>query len=151
MLSLICVLSSLVVAQPGPAEIHAAALGDLVTAVSPERHRDTRYVSLHSAAPGRDRDVLYSALLFSLNSTSFRSTLASPPRIYRDGALVRVSLSGLSWDVASRTARIERLRGQGVDVSGVKPDPLATPPNTALPLPSPNHTTNAAPNTKALQ
>jgi hypothetical protein len=33
-----------------------------------------------------------------------------------------LSLAALGWDVASRTARIERLKGQGVDVSTFKPD-----------------------------
>lgn len=121
MLSLICAVSLVIVGQPGPAEVHAAALGDLVTKVPPERQRDVRYVSLHAAPAGRDRDTLYSALRFGLNSTSFRSTLAQPPRVY-SGTLVRLSLSALGWDVASRLARIERLKGQGVDVSTFRPD-----------------------------
>ena len=75
-----------------PAELHAAALTDLVTRVPPERQRDTRYVSLHAAPPGLERETLYKALLFSLNSTSFRSNVSVPPRMYR-GALVKISLS----------------------------------------------------------
>jgi hypothetical protein len=121
MLSLICAASLVIVGQPGPAEVHAAALGDLVQRVPPEKHRDTRYVSLHEKAPGKDRDNEYLALLFTLNSTSFRATLAQSPRVY-SGSLVRLSLSSLGWDVTSRAARIERLRGQGVDVSTFKPD-----------------------------
>lgn len=120
MLSLIFAALS-IVGQPGPAEVHAAALGDLVTKVPPERQYDTRYVSLHSAPPGPARDSLYAALTFAMNSTSFRSTLAQIPRVY-GGSLVRLSLSSLGWDAISRSARIERLKGQGVDVSTFKPD-----------------------------
>jgi hypothetical protein len=122
MLSLIFAASLVIVGQPGPAEVHAAALGDLVQRVPPETQYDTRYVSLHSAAPGPARDSLYAALVFALNSTSFRATLAQPVRLRTDGTLVRISLAALSWDVAARTARIERLKGQGVDVSTFKPD-----------------------------
>ncbi len=104
-----------------PAELHAAALGDLVTAVPPERRIDTRYVSLNAAADGPDRDTLYSVLLFALNSTSFRSSLTRPPRVYR-GELVRLDLASLGWDQGSRTKRIARLAGQSVDVSSFKAD-----------------------------
>jgi hypothetical protein len=121
MLSLIFAASLVIVGQPGPAEVHAASLGDLVQKVPLEKQYDTRYVSLHSAAPGPARDSLYAALVFSLNSTSFRSTLAKPPRVY-GGTSVRLSLSSLGWDTTARTARIERLKGQGVDVSTFKPD-----------------------------
>lgn len=122
MLSLIFAVSLVVVGQPSPAEVHAAALGDLVTKVPPERQRDTRYVSLHAAPAGRERDSLYSALLFAVNSTSFRASLAQPPRVYSGGVLVRLSLSQTGWDATSRSARIERLKGQGVDTSTFKPD-----------------------------
>lgn len=121
MYSLIFAASLVIVGQPSPAEVHAAALGDLVTKVPPERQGDVRYVSLHAAPPGKERDSLYQSLLFALNSTSFRSTLALPPRVY-GGVLVRLNLVALSWDRASRMARIARLAGLGVDVATFKPD-----------------------------
>jgi hypothetical protein len=121
MLSLIFAASLVIVGQPGPAEVHAASLDDLVQRVPPASQRDTRYVSLHAAAAGPARETLYRSLIFALNSTSFRSTLAQPPRVYKD-VLVRLSLSALGWDAIARSARIERLKGQGVDVSSFKPD-----------------------------
>lgn len=121
MLSIVLVLSLAVTSQPSPAEVHAAALGDLVTKIPPERQRDTRYVSLHSSPAGPERDRLYWALLFALNSTSFRATLARPPRVY-GGVLVRLSLASLSWDIAARTSRIERLKAREVNTAAFKPD-----------------------------
>jgi hypothetical protein len=94
MLSLIFAASLVIVGQPGPAEVHAAALGDLVQRVPPERQYDTRYVSLHSAPAGPARDSLYAALVFALNSTSFRSTSPTAPGY--GGYLVRIE-SGGSW------------------------------------------------------
>jgi hypothetical protein len=79
MLSLIFAASLVIVGQPGPAEVHAAALGDLVQRVPPERQYDTRYVSLHAAQAGPAGQTVYGSLIFALNSTSFRSTLASRP------------------------------------------------------------------------
>lgn len=104
-----------------PAELHAAALGDLVRTVPVERHRDTMYVSLHAALAGPDRESLWNSVLFALSSTSFRSIISTPSRTY-NGLLVRISLASLGWDVGSRRSRIARLKEQGVDTTGFSED-----------------------------
>lgn len=114
------ILTASLLAQT-PAELHSAALLDLVQRVPPERQRDTRYVSLHAAPSGPERESLYKSLVFALNSTSFRANISTPSRIY-SGVLVRVSLSSLAWDIGARRSRIARLKEQGVDIAGFSED-----------------------------
>lgn len=120
MLSLILAICLLSQAPSQIPEIHAAALADLLT-VPPEQRRDIRYLSLHAASPGEQRESLYRATLFALNSTSFRTTFTKPVLSYK-GLLIRLHLSSIGWDTGHRSARIERLKSQGVDVSTFKAD-----------------------------
>lgn len=95
-----------------PNGIFTAAALDLTEKTPPNRRQATRYLSLQ-AVPEKDRESFSKALVFALNSTSFRSLLVDPPVFY-GGLLVKVDLESLGWDRPSREAKLARLELSGV-------------------------------------
>lgn len=95
---------------PSPSAQVSAALADL-RKVAPDKRHVTRYLSL-TAVPEKDRERYLGVPGFTLNSMSWRSRVASFPRVGDD--LVRVDLTAIAWDKASRAKRLAELQALGV-------------------------------------
>lgn len=111
-------LLALAIVTQTPGEVHLAAFADLQT-VPIELRRETRYLSL-AGYQEDEREALFKALVFALNSTSYRVQFSTPVRPLP--YLVRMNLTAYGWDRKSRQSRIDLLKKQGVDTSSFKVD-----------------------------
>ena len=111
-----CLVAASLVGTSSPDAVYKLAALDLAERVPPDKRQTTRYLSLH-AVPEADRPDFLKALVFTLNSVSFRSRIIQPVVVGGEQLLVRVDLEAFAWDRNSRTARRDRLAQSGVKFS----------------------------------
>lgn len=84
-----------------------AAAQDLTTRVPPEKRIVTRYLDFH-AYSADELETAIKAMVFALNSTSLKTNLVAPV-MFHDKLLMRIDLTDLGWDQASRLTKFATL------------------------------------------
>jgi hypothetical protein len=103
-----------------PDDVYKVGIKDLTTRVPPEKRPYVRYLDFHvfSDVPAQgerysDRDVAINAMVFELNSTTFKTDFVRPVMI-ANRTLMRIDLQDLKWDKVYRAERIAKLAKIGV-------------------------------------